>query len=198
MQKENHLIKNKKSAKESFSSFLCDYVPLIIFIIVYKFSQAPDPLLPATLCLLVSSFTALIIAYFLTGKIAKMPLISAIVLGIFGGLTLFLKDDIFIKLKPTIINLVFASVLFYGYYAKKPLISHLFAGNIKMPKEAWLEMCFRWGCFFVFLAVLNEIIWRNFSTDFWVSFKVFGMFPLSMLFTVSQIPYILKNMEKDS
>lgn len=195
MQKEN-LIKNKKSAKESFASFLCDYVPLIIFIVIYKFSKAPDPLLPATLCLLVSSFTALIFAYFLTGKIAKMPLISAIILGIFGGLTLILKDDIFIKLKPTIINLIFAAVLFYGYFFKKPLIGHLFAGNLKMSKESWLILGYRWAWFFVFLAILNEIIWRNFSTDFWVSFKVFGMFPLSMIFTISQIPFIFKNMEK--
>ncbi len=195
----NHQQKEQKDAaqsKEAWSKFLCDYLPLIIFIGVYKFSSAPDPLIPATLCLLVSSFIALLVAYILTRKIAKMPLISAITLGVFGGLTLISGDDLFIKIKPTLINLLFAVILFYGYFTKRPIIKHLFGGNLKMPNQAWLTLSLRWGIFFIFLAVLNEAIWRNFTTDFWVNFTVFGVFPISMIFTISQVPYMIKNIKK--
>ncbi len=190
-------IAEKKSSKESWSKFLCDYLPLIIFIIVYKFSSAPDPLLPATLCLLISSFLALIAGYILTKKIAKMPLISAVILGVFGGLTLISGNDLFIKIKPTLINLLFALVLFYGYFSKRPIIRHLFGGSLKMENKAWLVLSLRWAIFFIFLAALNEFIWRNFSTDFWVSFKVFGVFPISMIFTISQVPFMIKNIKKE-
>lgn len=183
-------------SKDAWAKFLCDYFPLIIFIVVYKFSSAPDPLFLATLYLLVSSFIALIIAYILTKKIAKMPLISAIILGIFGGLTLISGDDLFIKIKPTLINLLFAIFLFYGYFSRRPLIKHLFGESLKMEDKAWLILSLRWGLFFVFLALLNEFIWRNFSTDFWVNFKVFGVFPISMVFTISQVPFMIKNVKK--
>ena len=193
-------IKNNKdggrSSKEGFAKFLYDYLPLIVFIVVYKFSSAKDPILPATLWMIVVTLVALVAAYFMTGKIAKMPIFSALLLGIFGGLTLISGDDFFIKIKPTLINLLFAIVLFYGYFSKRPLISYLFGGEIKIKNQAWLVMSWRWAWFFVFLAVLNEIIWRNFSTDFWVSFKMFGMFPISMIFTISQVPFMIKNVEK--
>lgn len=188
--------KNKSDKKEAWAKFLYDYFPLIIFLVVYKFSSAPDPLIPATLYLLVSSFLALIVAYFLTGKIAKVPLISAIILGIFGGLTLLSGNDLFIKMKPTLINLFFAVFLFGGYFMKKPLIKNLFGEAFKMEDKAWLTLSWRWAWFFVFLALLNEFIWRNFATDFWVNFKVFGVFPISMIFTISQVPFIVKNMKK--
>jgi intracellular septation protein len=184
-------------SKEAVAKFLCDYFPLIIFIIVYKFSSAPDPLVSATLYLLVSSFVALIIAYILTKKIAKTPLISAIILGIFGGLTLISGDDFFIKIKPTLINSLFAIFLFYGYFTKRPLIKHLFGESLKMQDGAWLTLSLRWALFFIFLAALNEFIWRNFPTDFWVNFKVFGVFPLSMIFTLSQVPFMVKNIRKN-
>lgn len=191
------LTEEKKSSKEAWSKFLCDYLPLIIFIIVYKFSSAADPLIPATLCLLISSFLALIASYILTKKIAKMPLISAVILGVFGGLTLISGNDLFIKIKPTLINLLFASVLFYGYFSKRPIIKHLFGGSLAMPNLAWITLSLRWGLFFIFLAILNEVIWRNFPTDFWVNFKVFGVFPISMIFTISQVPFMIKNIKKE-
>ncbi len=192
---ENTIISDKKIDNETLSKFLCDYLPLIVFILIYKLSNAANPLLPATLWLLVTSFVALIISYFLTKKIAKMPLISAAILGIFGGLTLLSGDEIFIKIKPTLINLIFAAILFYGYFSGRPLIKYLFADNIKIQDKAWLILSLRWALFFLFLAFLNEIIWRNFSTDFWVNFKVFGVFPLSMIFTLSQIPFMIKQIK---
>lgn len=182
--------------KESLSKILCDYAPLAIFFIAYKLNYGENPLLFATICLLISTFVALLISYILIRHISKMALFSGLILGTFGGLTIFFKDEIFIKMKPTIINLVFAAILFYGYINKKPLISHLFGTHIKMSNQAWLKISLRWAFFFLFLALLNEIIWRNFTTDFWVQFKVFGILPISLLFTISQMPFMMKEMEK--
>ncbi len=182
--------------KNSTAKFLYDYLPLIVFFICYKFSSSSEPLITATIFMLATTFIALIISYFLTRNIPKVALISAIVLAFFGGLTVMLKDDIFIKTKPTIINLIFAGILFYSFFTKKPLLSHLLEEQIKMSTEAWLKLSIRWAWFFVFLAGLNEVIWRYFSTDFWVSFKVFGMMPISLIFTISQIPFMVAEIKK--
>lgn len=188
----------KKSSRKSHDSlikFLCDYLPLIVFFACYKLAKTPNPLVTATIYMIATTFIALIIAYILTKKIAMVPLVSGILLGIFGGLTIFLQDDFFIKMKPTIINLLFALVLFYGYFAKKPFLSYLIGEQIKMSGKAWLTLSLRWACFFIFLAILNELIWRSFSTDFWVQFKVFGMMPISLIFTISQIPFMIREIK---
>ncbi len=187
----------KKKTKENYARLLNDFLPLIVFIVVYKLSGAKNPIILATLCMIIVTFLTLTISYFLTKKIAKMPLISALMLGIFGMMTIFSGDDIFIKIKPTLINLVFALVLFYGYFSKKPLMSYLFGGELKLNLNAWLTMSWRWAWFFVGLALLNEIIWRNFSTDFWVNFKLFGVLPISIIFTATQIPFMIKNAKKE-
>ena len=148
--------------------------------------------------MVITTFFALILGYILTKKIAKVALFSGLILAIFGGLTIALKDEIFIKIKPTIINLIFATILFYGYFTKKPFLSQLLGDQIKMRPAAWLTLSFRWGCLFLFLAILNEVIWRSFSTDFWVQFKVFGMTPISMIFTISQVPFMMAEMKKES
>ena len=152
--------------KESLAKFLCDYLPLIVFFIYYKFSKDENPLIGATIYMVITTFFALILGYILTKKIAKVALFSGLILAIFGGLTIALKDEIFIKIKPTIINLIFATILFYGYFTKKPFLSQLLGDQIKMRPAAWLTLSFRWGCLFLFLAILNEVIWRSFSTDF--------------------------------
>jgi intracellular septation protein len=185
---------NKKH--DSLMKFLYDYLPLIVFFLCYKFSKAPEPLISATIYMVLTTIIALAISYFVTGTIPKVALFSGLILAVFGGLTILLKDEIFIKIKPTIINLIFAVILFYGYFSKKPFLSHLFGDQIKMRPSAWLTLSMRWACFFVFLAILNEIIWRSFSTDFWVQFKVFGMTPISLLFTISQIPFMVKEMKE--
>ncbi len=178
--------------KESFLKFLTDFLPIILFFAAYKFSNNPKPIIVATIYLVVSTIIALAISYFFTKKIAKMPLISAMLLGVFGGITIFSGDETFIKIKPTLLNLLFSAILFIGCFYKKPLLTYLFDGAIKMEKEHWLTFSMRWAYFFVFLAILNEIIWRNFSTDFWVQFKVFGMLPISIAFALLNIPFILK------
>ncbi len=185
-----------KKSHEGTTKFLYDYLPLIVFFACYKLAKTPDPLITATIYMVATTFIALIISYFLTKKIPMVALVSGIVLGIFGGLTILLKDDIFIKTKPTIINLLFAAILFYGYFAKKPFLSYLLGEQIKMSNKSWLTLSMRWALFFIFLSLLNEIIWRNFSTDFWVQFKVFGMMPISLIFTISQVPFMIREMKK--
>jgi intracellular septation protein len=186
----------KKKSNEGVAKFLYDYLPLIVFFGCYKFSKAPDPLITATIYMTITTLAALTICYALTKKIPVVALVSGILLTVFGGLTILLKDEIFIKIKPTIINLLFASVLFYGYLAKKPFLSYILGEQVKMSDKAWLILSRRWAIFFVFLALLNEFIWRSFSTDLWVQFKVLGMMPISMAFTISQIPFMVKEMKK--
>jgi intracellular septation protein len=182
-----------KKSTEGLIKFLCEYIPLIVFFAVYKFSSAPNPLIQATIYLIISTAFALVVTYILTKKIPMVTLFSGIILSIFGSLTIFFGNELFIKMKPTLLNLVFSAILFFGYFSKKPFLSYLFASSIKMNNNSWLILSFRWACFFIFLAILNEIIWRNFSTNFWVQFKVFGMMPISIIFIASQIPFIIKN-----
>ncbi len=188
--------KTKKNHNEGIAKFLTDFLPIIIFVAIYKMSNSSQPIVQATLWMIIATLIALVFSYFVNKKIAKMPLFSAVILAVFGGLTIFLKDDIFIKLKPTMINLLFAAILLYGYFSKRPLMSYLFGKELKLEEKAWGIMSLRWALFFIFLALLNEIIWRNFSTDFWVNFKLFGIFPISIIFTISQIPFIIKNIKK--
>jgi intracellular septation protein len=177
--------------------FLYDYLPLIIFFICYKFAKTPNPLITATIFMVLTTIVALIISYILTKTIPMVALVSGLVLSVFGGLTIFLQDDIFIKIKPTIINLIFAAILLYGYLSKKAFLSYLLGEQIKMSEKAWLTLSMRWAIFFIFLALLNETIWRNFPTDFWVQFKVFGMMPISIFFTISQLPFMMREMKQD-
>lgn len=184
--------KNQKS-KEGLTKILCEYLPLIIFFAVYKFSNSATPLIDATIYLIISTVIAIIITYILTKKIPFVTLFSGIILSIFGGLTIFSGDELFIKIKPTLINLTFAAILLFGYYTKRPLLKYLFSSSLIMSDRAWLILAFRFGCYFILLALLNEIIWRNFSTNFWVQFKLFGMTPISIIFMIFQMPFIIKN-----
>lgn len=179
---------------KQFATFISDFLPLGIFFVVYKTSSNPHPIIPATICLVVASFIGLLINYLVNKKIAMMPLFSALLLGVFGIMTIFSGNEIFIKIKPTLINSLLAAILLFGYFTKRPLLKTLFGHAININNDqAWLNLSLRWAGLFIFLAILNEIIWRNFSTDFWVQFKVFGILPISLLFTGLQIPYIIKN-----
>jgi intracellular septation protein len=135
---------------------------------------------------------ALIVSYVMTRHIAVMPVVTAIVVLIFGGLTLVLHNDMFIKLKPTIIYALFAGALFGGLAFRRPLLGMVFDAVFDLTEEGWRKLTWRWALFFVALAVLNEIVWRTQSTDFWVSFKLFGVLPLSLLFGALQYPLLQK------
>ena len=187
--------KNKDS---SSLKFLYDYLPIIIFFICYKFSLVYDNLLFATLAMLWTSFVAIAACFLVSRQVPKVATFSAVLLGFFCGLSIIFNDEYFIKIKPTIINLMFGFILFYGYHCKKPMLAFILGEQIKISDEDWLTLSLRWGCFFVGLAFLNELIWRNFSTDFWVKFKVFGMMTISMVFTISQIPFLIKAQTKFS
>ncbi len=117
-------------------------------------------------------------------RISPMPIVTGVVVLVFGGLTLLLNDELFIKLKPTIVNTIFASVLFAGVMTGRLYIKLLFDNAFHLPDGAWKTLTYRWIAFFVFLAILNEVIWRNFSTDFWVGFKLWGVVPISLIYGV--------------
>jgi intracellular septation protein len=121
-----------------------------------------------------------------------MPLVTAAIVVVFGGLTLVLHDELFIKLKPTIIYVLFGGTLLIGLLLNKPFLSILFDQMFHLTDEGWRKLTWRWVLFFFALAVLNEIVWRNFSTDFWVSFKLFGVVPLTFLFGALQYPLLTK------
>ncbi len=142
----------------------------------------------ATACLLVTTVFCLGIIYSVERKLAIAPLLTGSIVAVFGGLTLWLNDDLFIKLKPTLINGIFAAILLTGVYGfKRGLLNQVLGLAVQLTHEGWLILSRRWGFFFLFLAGLNEAIWRNFPTDFWVNFKVFGMFTLTMAFAIAQV-----------
>jgi intracellular septation protein len=134
-----------------------------------------------------ATVVSLIASRFLFGRVPVMPLVSGVVVLIFGGLTLWLQDELFIKLKPTIVNTIFASVLFGGLFFGKSLLRYLFGDVFSLTDEGWRKLTFRWACFFVLLAVLNEFAWRLLSTDQWVTFKVFAIMPITMVFAIAQV-----------
>ncbi|MDH4983435.1 septation protein A [Hyphomicrobium sp. D-2] len=130
---------------------------------------------------------SLIASRILFGRIPPMPLITGAFVLVFGGLTVWLQDDHFIKLKPTIVNGLFAAALFGGLLAGHSLLKIVFGEVFRLTEEGWRKLTFRWACFFTCLALLNEIVWRTVSTDTWVSFKVFAIMPLTMIFAVAQL-----------
>ena len=141
-----------------------------------------------------ATLVSLVLSRVLFGRLAIMPLVSGLFVVVFGGLTLYLQDDVFIKLKPTIVNTLFAAILFGGLAFNKSLLRHLFGEEFRLSDEGWRKLTFRWACFFVLLAVLNEIVWRTMSNDTWVAFKAFGILPLTLIFAISQIG-LLKRFE---
>ena len=171
--------------------FATDFGPLLIFFIIYfnneqNLKLAIPPFVIATLI-------ALIVVYFLEKKLPMMPLVSGILITVFGGLTLYFDNKIFFYMKPTIINLIFATVLLFGkFFTKKPLLKLLFQNALHLEEEGWKKLSQRWVYFFIFVAILNEIVWRTQTEVFWVNFKVWGLLPITFLFTASQIPLINK------
>ena len=159
-----------------------DIGPLVLFFA----ANAKFGIYAATGAFMVAVLAALIVSYVMTRHIAIMPVVTAIIVLVFGGLTLFLHDDLFIKLKPTIIYVLFGGVLLGGLAFNKQFLSIMFDQMFNLTPEGWRKLTWRWALFFLFLAVLNEIVWRTQTTDFWVSFKLFGVVPLTMVFGALQ------------
>jgi intracellular septation protein len=157
--------------------------PLVVFFIV----NARAGIFWGTGIFMVATIVSLIASRFMFGRVPVMPLVSGACVVVFGGLTLWLQDDHFIKIKPTIVNALFAAALFGGLLAGHSLLKVVFGEVFRLTEDGWRKLTLRWACFFTFLALLNEIIWRTVSTDTWVSFKVFAIMPLTMAFALSQI-----------
>jgi intracellular septation protein len=151
------------------------------------------PLFIATALFMVAMAISLSVSWLLVRSLPIMPLVSGIVVFVFGALTLYLQDEIFIKMKPTIVNSLFGAVLLGGLLFGKSLLGYVFDSAFKLDAEGWRKLTLRWGWFFFFLAVLNEVVWRGFSTDFWVAFKVWGTMPITIAFTMAQMPLIMRH-----
>ncbi|MAA98465.1 MAG: septation protein A [Stappia sp.] len=152
-----------------------------------------DPIFLATAVFMVAISLSLAVSWALTRRLPVMPVVSGVVVLVFGALTLWLHDELFIKLKPTIVNVLFGSILLGGLAFGKSLLGYVFDSVFHLDDEGWRKLTFRWGVFFFVLAVINEVVWRSFSTDFWVSFKVFGVMPLTIVFTLSQMPLVARH-----
>ena len=148
---------------------------------------------PGTAAFMIATVAALGISYVVARTIPVMPMVTAVFVLIFGGLTLYLADETFIKLKPTIVNLMFASILLAGLVTKRLFIKFVFDAAFHLSDRGWHLLTRAWIVFFVFLAVLNEVVWRNFSTDTWVSFKVFGVMPLTFVFSLTLFPVMMRH-----
>jgi intracellular septation protein len=179
---------SEKSKLNPILKLVLDVGPLVLFFAI----NAKIGIYAATGVFMVAVLAALIVAYMLTRRIEIMPLVTAVVVLIFGGLTLVLHDETFIKLKPTIIYVLFGGALFVGLAMGKPLLGIVFDSVFDLTEEGWRKLTWRWALFFIAMAVLNEIVWRNFSTETWVSFKLFGAVPLTFLFGSAQLPLLTK------
>ena len=151
------------------------------------------PIFIATGLFMIATALALTVSWLLTRTIPIMPLISGIVVFVFGALTLWLQNDTFIKMKPTIVNALFGVILLGGLFFGQSLLGYVFNSAFKLDDTGWRKLTIRWGIFFLFLAVLNEVVWRGFSTDTWVAFKVWGTMPITVLFTMAQMPLIMRH-----
>jgi intracellular septation protein len=163
-----------------------DIGPLVLFFA----ANAKFGIFTATAAFMVAVVAALVVSYVMIRRWPVMPVVTAIVVVVFGGLTLALHDDTFIKLKPTIIYTLFGGILLGSYIFNHPVLEVLFDAMFHLTEEGWRKLTLRWALFFFVMAVVNEAVWRTQSTDFWVNFKVFGFMPLTLLFAALQFPLL--------
>jgi intracellular septation protein len=177
-----------KPQPNPFLKLTLDLGPLVLFF----FANSRYGIFVATASFMVAVVATLAVSYALTRRLPIMPGVTAIIVLVFGGLTLILHDATFIKIKPTIIYALFGAVLLGGLFFNKPLLGVVFDSLFRLTEDGWRKLTWRWTMFFFALAVLNEIVWRNTSTNVWVDFKVFGVMPLTFLFGALQVPLLKK------
>lgn len=166
-----------------------DLGPLFVFFVAYRFFD----IYVATAVFMGAVLIALALDYILERKLSPVPIMTAVLVTIFGGLTLYLKDETFIKMKPTALYLLFGLTLLGGMAFNRLFLKYLLSLGFEMPDAAWRTLTFRYGIFFLALAATNEVIWRNFPTPIWVDFKVWGVIPLLLLFSLSQAPFLMRH-----
>lgn len=174
--------------RKQLIKLVVEFGPLLVFFVAnsrYGIYTGTGAFMVATVISLIASRTLL-------GRIAVMPLITSVFVLVFGGLTLWLQDDHFIKIKPTMVNGLFAAILFVGLATGRLFLKIVFGEVMRLTDQGWRILTFRWAFFFVFLAGLNEVMWRFFSTDTWVAFKVFGIMPITFIFALCQIGILKK------
>jgi len=170
-----------------------EYGPLAVFFLTYWLAG----LFPATAAIMAATVLALVVAWVVERRLPKVPLISGAVLMVFGGLTLWLHDETFVKVKPTIVYLLFAAVLLGGLAFRRPLLKPVLGGAWRLDDRGWTLLTARFGLFFVVLAALNEAVWRSQTTDFWVIYKVVSTFVLIPAFSAAQVPLLLRHQSPD-
>lgn len=173
---------------------MVEYGPLAVFFATYVGSG----LMPATGALIAATFVALALSLAFARRLPWLPLVTATIVGVFGGLTLWLNDDTFIKMKPTVVQALFAVVLLGGLAVGRPLLKLVLGTAWPMDETGWRRLTFRYGVFFAAMAGLNELVWRTQSTDVWVAFKVFGLIGLTLLFSLAQAPLMSRHHTADN
>jgi intracellular septation protein len=179
---------SEKPKLNPYLKLALDIGPLLLFFV----ANSRLGIFAGTAVFMVAIVVALGISYAMTRHWPIMPVVSAVIVLVFGGLTLILHDETFIKVKPTIIYALFGGALLVGYFFDKPLLEIVFDSVFHITDEGWRKLTLRWAGFFLFLAVLNEVVWRTQSTDFWVNAKVFGFMPLTFIFGALQVPLLMK------
>jgi intracellular septation protein len=183
-----------QNSQHAWVKHLVDWGPLIAFFVAFKVGG----IMQATAVLIVVTTVLTGLGYVLMRKIQPMPIVTLVVVGVFGGLTIWLQDETFIKMKPTIILSLFAAVLIGGLVIGKPLLKSLMGSALELDDDGWRKLTLRFGLFFIVTAAINELVWRTQSTDVWVDFKVFGILALNVLFMLTQIPLIKRHQPKSS
>jgi intracellular septation protein len=177
---------------KSLLKFITDFGPLLIFFVVY--SKSGKNLSAAIPPLIIATIIAVLISYIVEKKIPYIPLIGGVVISIFGGLTLYFNNPVFLYMKPTIINVLFGLILaFERFFTKEPLMKKMLGKSISLSDEGWGKLTIRWVFFFFTLALLNEYVWRTQTEEFWVNFKVWGILPITFVFTAFQVILINKH-----
>jgi intracellular septation protein len=177
------------NSNSQYIRLLSDLGPLILFFATFELFG----IYAATAVFMAAVLAALALGYWRERRLMPMPLFTAVLVVIFGGLTLYLQDATFIKMKPTVLYAFFGVVLIGGLRFNRLFIKYVFEQAFDLSDEGWRKLTWRWGLFFLALAVLNEAVWRNFSTAIWVDFKVFGIMPLIFLFALAQTPLVLRH-----
>ena len=179
----------RRKALDPWLKFTLELGPLALFFLVY----GRLGIFAATGVLMAAVVVTLTVSYAMLRRFPIMPLVTAVIVVIFGSLTLILHDETLIKIKPTALYLLFGGALFVGLAIKKPLLKIMFDGALHVTEEGWRKLTWRWAFFFLALAALNEIVWRTQSTDVWVKFKAFGFLPLTLAFAFAQAPLIMRH-----